>query len=157
MARLGLAISVALMVAGCGGGGDSIIPAANAQTLPPPPATSSAPTVAHLHFILRPDKGGKWYIQKDGGHMPAGVVPEIVQTSTHLRVNFIHSWKYAGTIQITSDDDFGQVIAGHGNLGLTATEIKISANGTVIDPATVWNYLPGATGGNLWVNVTMID
>lgn len=151
-------VAAALALSACGGGGGgggtgpSIISSAQAQ--------SAAPVIGRLHFILRPDSTGRWYIQDDAGHRSEGVVLQVVQYPTHLRVNFVHSWRYAGTIQISSDDGFGRIITGHGNLGTTATEIAIQANGQVIDPATVWQYLPGgaASGnGNLWVNVTMVD
>jgi hypothetical protein len=143
-----LPLVLALLVSACGGGADIISPA-GAQSEPDP-------KVLQMHFILRPDANGNWFIQNDDGHKPIGVVPQIVQTPTHLRVNFVHVYKYAGTVQVSTDDDFGQVVSAHANLGKSATEIRIKANGAVIDPASIWNYATGPNG-NLWVNVTMVD
>jgi hypothetical protein len=133
---------------GGGGGGGDIIPRAHAQT-------STTPIVGNLHFILRPDANGNWVIQNDAGHKSIGVY-NVVQYPTHLRVNFTHTWKYAGTIQLTMDDDFNQKISAHANLGLTAAEIRIYANGVAIDPSAIWTYVNGPNG-NIWGNVTMVD
>lgn len=125
---------------------------------PIPAAQAQAPRVevSQIHFILRPDSGGQWFIQDDVDHMPIGVVRQIEQGSDYLRVSFDRTYTHAGVIQITSDDDFRDRVSGHSNLGLSSATIRIVAGGQVIDPARIWEHVePG--GGNLWVSVTMLN
>ena len=57
-----------------------------------------------LHFILRPDASGTWYIQNDEDHASIGVQHKVEQTDKHLRVRFEKRYSHAVVIQITSDD-----------------------------------------------------
>lgn len=142
-----------VLLSACGGGGSSFVPLPTVQAQP----AEAPPIIGNLHFILRPDENGKWHVQNDETHKSIGVVQEVVQTDTFIRVNFIHVWKYAGTVQVSSDDGFASKISGHANLGTTAMEISIHANGARINPAHVWHHAQDPGNGNLWVNVSMVD
>ena len=115
--------------------------------------------VARLHCILRPDETGRWRIQGlddgDPDHAPIGCT-RLTQLPDALVLDFDRRYTHAGVIQITSDDDFGQRVAGYGNLGLTGSRIVIYACGQQIDPGRVRECLPGGSG-NLWVSVTMVN
>ena len=146
-------LALCTILTACGGGGiyqaPNLIPRAQAQAV-------SVTEVAHLHAILRPDDAGRWYIQADTDHAPIGIVPHVEQGPDFVRVFFDRDYRFAGVIQVTSDDDFGGIISGHSNLGLNAATIRVHANGKMIDPATVRQYVP-AGGGNLWISVTMVN
>jgi hypothetical protein len=110
-----------------------------------------------LHFILRPDDRGRWYIQDDIDHMPSGVKPFVTQSRENLYVEFKRTYSHAGTVQVTPDDDFhGRITAGS-NLGRSSVTISLKANGEKIDPATIYSRGIPAGAGNLWVNITMMD
>jgi hypothetical protein len=109
-----------------------------------------------LHFILRPDAAGAWYIQNDADHASIGVQHKVEQTDQHLRVRFERKYSHAVVIHITSDDEFGAKISGHASLGTDAAVIFIVADGKRINPRDVRKHY-SANGGNLWVTVTMID
>lgn len=123
---------------------------------------SARGTVHHLFGVLRPDPLGRWYIQLDDTHQPYGLDSYVEQTDEHLRI-FMAGRFYSrvGSIQITSDDGFGAVIRGHGNVGLESATIIVKANGQSIDPAEVWSHLPTdrlrEDNGNFWINLTMIE
>lgn len=141
---------LSLFLVGCGGGGDFIpIPSAKAQTIAPI-------EVVQLHAILRPDNNGRWYIQDNVDHTPLGISLTVEQTSEFVRIFFNRTYKFAGTIQVTSDDDFNVVVNGYSNLGLNSATIRVYANGKMIDPATVYNYIPVGSG-NFWINATMVN
>lgn len=112
--------------------------------------------MAQLHCILRPNSAGQWFIQNDVDHAPRGIV-SVTQSASTLQLAFAKTYRKAGTIQITSDDDFGRKVMGHSNLGLGNATIKLTkADGTPLAPSEVYT----ATGinpgdGNLWINVTM--
>lgn len=153
-----------IITAGCGGTVDdapvSSLPVALAATTEVPVvAVASAPIIQEhrLHCVLRPGSDGIWFIQDDDDHMPMGFIPYVEHGPDFVIVRFTRNYDRAGVIQITSDDDFGDVITGHSNLGLGGAQIRISANGKRINPRSIWDYLPGATGGNFWISVTMID
>lgn len=118
------------------------------------------PSIHHLHAILRPDPSGQWYIQNDATHAPHGFSTDVVQGDDYIRV-FTGMYTKAGTIQISTDDGFGDYISGHANLGLNTAVIEIRYQGEVIDPAEIWSYLPPDRrenqNGNFWVNITMIE
>ncbi len=143
-------------LAGCGGGEDPIIRSAQAQQAP-------TVTVEHLHAILRPDANGRWYVQTDQGpradpdHASYGISWEVEQTSEYVRIFFFRTYTHAGTIQITSDDDFAGRVKGYSNLGLNSATIRIEVDGRRIDPGRILDHVPtAASSGNLWVNVTMV-
>jgi len=141
-----VALASCAILSGCGGGGD-IVSGAN--------AASSSTQVDRLRFILRPDATGRWFIQNDQDHASEGVHLNVEQGGDYLRVYFTQPYRFAGVIQITSDDDFGSRITGHGNLGLSSTTIRVMANGVRIDPSRVWDHIP-VGGGNFWVSVEMV-
>jgi hypothetical protein len=143
------AISSPLLLASCGGGGDGPLTALHAQALPPVEVTQ-------LHFVLRPANDGRWYIQNDVDHASVGVLPQIEQGADYLRVFFERPYTHAGVIQVTSDDDFRDRIGGYSNLGLNNATIRVTHAGQVIDPATVYSYVPVGSG-NFWVTVTMVN
>lgn len=148
-------------LAGCGGGNDpapmTFISSAQAQT---------APVVErdYLHAILRPDANGHWYIQTDQGprqdadHSSYGISWELEQTDKYIRIFFFRTYTHAGAIQITSDDDFGSRVQGHGNLGLNSSTIFIEVDGKRIDPGRILEYVPtAAQAGNLWITAVMVN
>ena len=137
---------IGLLVA-CGGGGPVSIAQAQLQ---------AQVELAHLHCILRPDASGHWYIQDNADHASYGFSPTVEQTDTYIRLFFTRNYRYAGTVQVTSDDDFRSKVQGFSNLGLGSITIKVEADGQLIDPADVLAYVPFG-GGNLWVNVTMVN
>lgn len=119
-------------------------------------------TVHHLHCVLRPDANGQWYVQNDATHASYGIDAYVQQTSTYVRIYTAGLMlTKAGTIQISSDDGFGDAITGHANLGINTAFIKILADGCIIDPADVWCHLPpdrqANMNGNFWINMTMIE
>lgn len=130
-----LSIALLTMVAlcsSCGGGGDAI-PAAHAQP---------APTeVAYLHFALRPDSQGRWFVQDDSDHASVGVA-SMRQTQEYLEVTFDRRYTHAGAIVVSSDDDFRDRVSGYCNLGVDGTRCRIVAGGREIDPATVRDVVP---------------
>lgn len=135
-----LIVAMGVIVA-CGGGG----PVAVASP-------EGAPET--LHFILRPDASGAWYIQNDGDHRSVGVHSKVEQSGDYLRVHFLRGYKHAVTVQVTSDDDFGGRVQGYSNLGLGSATIRVEAGGKRIDPTKVWDHVPQG-GGNFWVTVVM--
>lgn len=147
MNRLSLALAALLSVSSCGGGVDAPIPAARAQP---------APTeVAYLHFAIRPDSQGQWFIQNDADHASFGVA-SLRQTQEYLEVTFDRRYTHAGAIVVSSDDDFRDRVRGYCNLGVDGTRCRIVAGGREIDPATVRDVVPGDSG-NLWVIVQMVN
>jgi hypothetical protein len=112
--------------------------------------------IEQLHFILRPNPVGQWYIQNDKDHASIGVQHRVEQTETHLRVRFERKYSHAVVIQITSDDEFGTKVSGHASLGIDAATIFITADGKRINPMDVRKHYT-AGGGNLWISVTMLD
>jgi hypothetical protein len=115
-----------------------------------------------LSCVIRPDANGAWFIQNDADHYNSGFYA-VVQQTDGLRLDFISTYDKAGTIQISTDDDFAGSLVVSSNLGLSSAGLKIRAFPSVrgidppINPAQVWSRLPGhpAGSGNLWVNVTM--
>lgn len=134
---------------GCGGGGDGGAAVAAA----PVPAVQ---VVHELRAIVRPDSSGVWYIQNDADHAAIGIVG-VSQTSEFIELLFDRTYSHAGTVQVTPDDDFNGFFTVGSNLGLSAVRIRLKANGVQIDPSTVYSYGPTLGGGNLWVNVTMVQ
>jgi len=115
-----------------------------------------------LHAILRPDSNGRWYVQTNIGprpdpdHASAGISWQVEQTSEYVRVFFLRNYRWAGTVTVTSDDDFAGRVQGFSNLGLNAATIRIHVDGRRIDPAHILQHVPtAADGGNLWVHVRM--
>jgi len=144
-----------IVIAACGGGGTS--PATATPSAAPITAAAPAiPEIDHLHCIIRPNSAGQWYVQNDVDHSPYGCDLKIEQTAEYLRVFFTKTYPHAGTVQITSDDDFNVKIQGFAALGVNSTVIQVFANGQKINPADVYNYIPQG-GGNFWVNVTMMN
>lgn len=140
-------VILAAMCAGCGGGGP--VSVAQAQV-------AAKIELARLHFILRPDAAGLWYVQNDAEHASYGVLPTVDQTDSTLTVHFDRAYRYAGTVQISSDDDYLGRVRGYASLGLSKVVIKITGDGRQIDPKRAVDYAaPGV--GNLWVNVTMVN
>ncbi len=126
--------------------------------------------LAHIHFILRPDAKGIWSVQDDCDHASFGVdkVTGVVHYPDHLRVYFTPVHKYAGSVQVTTDDDFAGALTANAGLGTQCVAIKLRAFPNVqgvdapIDPKRIWEYLRPAKGyvkdcGNLWVNITMVN
>jgi hypothetical protein len=150
MKRFYCGSALALVLASCGGGDDAGPTAAQAQTV------SGPVEVAQMHFVLRPANDGRWYIQNDIDHASVGVLPQIEQGADYLRVFFERPYTHAGVIQVTSDDDFRDRIGGYSNLGLNNATIRVTHAGQVIDPATVYSYVPVGSG-NFWVTVTMVN
>lgn len=150
MSKILATILAAIGIAACGGGGGAA-GEAQAQT-PPQPKIE----VDQLHCIIRPDANGQWYVQNDVDHSPSGCSLQIEQGPDYLRVFFLKTYTHAGTVQITSDDDFNVKIQGFANLGLNSTMIRVYANGQMINPAHVYSYIPQG-GGNFWINVTMMN
>lgn len=163
--RITLAALAAALLVACGGGDSSdtktasaspsIMGAAHAQT---PPGIDDGKTLHQLHFIIRPDASGNWFVQNDVDHASFGVSGVVTQTAEYLEVHFTRSYSHAGTVQVTPDDDMNGFITAGSNLGLSSMRIRIKANGTQINPANIWSYGPTHyNGGNLWVNVTMVQ
>lgn len=147
MKKLIALLSMALWatsLSGCGGGD------ANASEI-------AQPEVHKLHFILRPDQHGFWFVQDDIDHAPVGVVTKVEQTREYLRVYFLRSYSHAGTVQVTPDDDFHGYITAGSNLGLASVTIRLKANGVPISPFEIYSHGPTVGSGNLWVNVTMVN
>lgn len=138
--------AAAVVAAACGGGGGP------AQGQTPPPAE-----VSHLFCVLRPDSAGRWFVQDDIDHAPVGISSFVEQGPDFLRLFFDRTYSHAGVIQVSTDDSFGDHVSGHSNLGRSNATIRLVANGQVIDPARVWEYVPPAGGGNLWVSVVMVN
>lgn len=111
----------------------------------------------HLHAVLRPDSSGHWFIQNDAGHEPYGVDTKIIQTDHSIRIRFTRTYARVGTIQISSDDDFGGSIAGYASLGTEEANIVIKADGKLIDPKTIWDHAAKPGNGNFWIDITMMD
>lgn len=154
-----IAIGLCAALAACGGGDvepPSLISSAKAQTAP-------VAQLEHLHAILRPDANGRWYVQTDQGprqdpdHSSYGISWEVEQTSEYVRIFFFRNYTHAGSIQISSDDDFASRVKGYSNLGLNSATIRIEVDGRRIDPGRILEYVPtAAQAGNLWINVTMV-
>lgn len=147
MKALLLSAACAALLCACGGGGGELISSAQ--------ATTTAATVDRLRFILRPDPSGRWFIQHDVDHKSEGVNLQVEQGADYLRVFFAAGYTHAGVVHITSDDDFGSKVTGHGNLGLSSTTIRVEVNGQRIDPARIWDHIP-VGGGNFWVSAEMV-
>jgi len=126
-------------------------------------------SIAQIHFILRPDPNGVWYVQDDTDHASFGVdkVTGVIHEKDHLRVYFTPVYAKAGTVQVTTDDDFAGSLTANAGLGTQCVSIKLRAHPNTkgidppIDPKRIWEYLRPADGydktcGNLWVNITMI-
>lgn len=145
MKHLKLTILALPLLISCGGG-DSIVSSATAQ--------SSNETFYELYAILRPAPDGQWYIQNDVDHLSKGINLRVEQNSNSLKLHFSQTYTHAVHVDIGSDDDFRNIVSGYSNLGINSATIKVVANGTIIDPATVWNYVPQG-GGNFWVKVVM--
>lgn len=143
------AILCGALFPGCGGGGD----AGQAVASSPAPIVQ---TVHELRAIIRPDSNGTWYIQNDSDHASIGIVA-ISQTSEYIELLFDRTYSHASTVQVTPDDDFNGFFTVGSNLGLSAMRIRLKANGVQINPANVYSYGPTLGGGNLWVNVTMVQ
>lgn len=111
-------VLAAVLVAACGGG-DAPIRAAQAQSAPP------VETRSYLHFALRPDAAGRWRVQSDSDHASAGVLGA-EQDGEFVYVLFDRRYTHAGTVIVTSDDDFSKAgISAGCNLGVTATRCVI--------------------------------
>jgi hypothetical protein len=113
--------------------------------------------MAQLHCILRPNASGVWYIQNDSDHAPRGI-SGVSQNANGLQLSFAKTYAKAGTIQVTSDDNFARKVMGHGNLGLSGSSIVLTkADGSPLNPSDVYTATPGLIpgDGNLWINVTM--
>lgn len=121
--------------------------------------------INNVHFILRPNAAGVWSVQDDVDHESFGVdkVTGVIHGADFVRVYFTPIYRKAGIVHITTDDDFAGSISAHANLGLQSVTIKmksfpnIKATDPWINPSQIWNYVPNNGGGNLWVNVTMLD
>ena len=64
----------------------------------------------------------------------------------------------AGVVSVTSDDGFGSIVSGYGNLGLQSITIYIFVNDKKIDPKSVWEYIPlsrSQENGNFWIKAIM--
>lgn len=109
-----------------------------------------------LRAIVRPDASGTWFIQNDVDHAAIGIV-SVSQTAEYIELVFDRTYSHAGTVQVTPDDDFNGFFTVGSNLGLSALRIRLKANGVQINPSTVYSYGPTLGGGNLWVNVTMVQ
>jgi hypothetical protein len=120
------------------------------------PSLADGGKLEQLHFILRPDAAGQWYIQNDADHASIGVQHKVEQTDKHLVVRFERRYSHAVVIQITSDDEFGAQVSGHASLGTDSAVIFIVADGKRINPRDVRRHYQ-APGGNLWITVTMLD
>lgn len=124
-------------------------------------------SVHSIHFCLRPDTDGVWHVQNDADHAHSGVdmVTGVIHDVDHLRVYFSPVYDKAGSAQITTDDDFAGSIVANAGLGRQCVAIKIRVHPNVrgiepsIDPKRIWEYLHDhpRDGGNLWVNVTMVN
>lgn len=123
-----------------------------------------------IHFILRPDAAGTWYVQEDATHEACGVDKTlgVVHYPDHIRVYFSPVYPKAGTVQISTDDDFAGALQANANLGTQSVSIYLRAWPNLrgmdppIDPKRIWKYLRSVDGygpgaGNLWVNITMCD
>jgi len=142
-----LSIILLIALAACGGA-DLPMSTAQAQQV-------AKVEVAHLHAVVRPDSNGQWFIQHDVDHAPIGI-SSVSQTTEALYLNFDRRYTHAGSIQVSSDDDFRNRVSGYSNLGVSGSRITVVANGQIIDPSTVWSYVPVGSG-NFWVNVTMLN
>lgn len=121
-------------------------------------AADAAGQPDQLHFILRPDAAGAWYIQNDKDHASIGVHPQVEQHANRLRVRFERTYAKAVVIQITSDDGFADRISGHASLGTADAVIFVVARGKgTINPRDVWQHAGTPGNGNLWVTITMLD
>lgn len=138
-------LAIALLLSACGG--SDVVSTVQAQEVP-------RLEKFHLHAILRPDSNGRWYVQSDVDHLPDGVSLTVEQTPEFVRIFFSQNYKFAGTIQVTSDDDFADEVKGYSNLGLNHATIRVKARGKPINPADVYQYIPPGSG-NFWINVTM--
>lgn len=135
------AAAIALVLLGCGGS----------------PADEPTVTISRLDFIVRMDTSGRWYVQSDADHMPAGGNPSVTETPDALILNFGRAFTHAGAIQITSDDDYGKAgIHAHCNLGLTGSRCILMHRFEAITPAQAFQIAPPGSG-NFWVSVTMTD
>lgn len=124
-------------------------------------------TVHHVHFCIRPDSDGAWYVQNDADHTPIGVDLSlgVVHEKDHLRVYFSPTFDSAGAVQVSTDDDFAGSLVASAGLGTQCVAIKIRAHPHVrgvdpaIDPRRIWEYLRDhpKTGGNLWVIASMVN
>lgn len=119
--------------------------------------------ISRLHCVLRPDANGNWFIQDDEDHGQFGFY-SVDQFPTHLRLNFMSTYDKAGTVQISSDDDFAGSVLASANLGLSSMNIKIrvapntTGESAPIVPSQIWAHLPRHIpgSGNLWINATML-
>lgn len=155
-ARAIFALLAGLLVVACGGDGPGPSPGLISTAHAAAPASAATVEVAHLHAVLRPDSSGRWFVQSDVDHMPIGILRQVEQGPDFVRIFFDRTYTHAGSIQVTSDDDFMGTISGYSNLGLNNATIRIVANGRVIDPATVLAFVPPGSG-NLWITVTMVN
>ena len=122
-------------------------------------------TVGQVFFILRPDVNGIWSIQDDVDHASFGVDKNIgvVQGPDFLRVYFNPVFSKAGVVTVTTDDDFAgsvQVGAGLGTQNVTFVlrpYPNVRSTDPLINPMRIWEYVRYNGGGNLWVNITMIN
>ena len=122
-------------------------------------------TVGQVFFILRPDVNGIWSIQDDVDHASFGVDKNIgvVQGPDFLRVYFNPVFSKAGVVTVTTDDDFAgsvQVGAGLGTQNVTfvlRSYPNVRSTDPLINPMRIWEYVRYNGGGNLWVNITMIN
>lgn len=122
-------------------------------------------TVGQVFFILRPDVNGIWSIQDDVDHASFGVDKNIgvVQGPDFLRVYFNPVFSKAGVVTVTTDDDFAgsvQVGAGLGTQNVTfvlRAYPSVRSTDPLINPMRIWEYVRYNGGGNLWVNITMIN
>lgn len=81
-----------------------------------------------------------------------------MQDDEKLQIFFEKSYKYAGVVQVSSDDGFHDIITGHANLGLGVISINIFSNKRKINPKDVWKEIPEMkkiNNGNLWINAIM--
>jgi hypothetical protein len=119
---------------------------------------SAAGQLEQLHFILRPDAAGQWYIQNDHDHASIGVKHKVEQRGDRLHVRFERTYAKAVVIQITSDDGFADRISGHASLGTSEAVIVVVARGKgAINPRDVWQHVGKPGNGNLWVSITMLE
>lgn len=116
-----------------------------------------------LHCILRPNSAGVWSIQNDADHASYGMHPKVfVQDATGITIYFDEVYARAGSIQISTDDDFADSISATASLGTQNARITLRAaphtrgEDPAIDPAKIWDYVKTTGGGNLWINISMM-
>lgn len=119
-------------------------------------------TPIRLFCILRPDSAGRWSIQNDIDHAPCGMHPTVfVQNTDSIIIYFDKRYVKAGSIQVSTDDDFAGSINATTSLGLENAKIMLRAaphmrgEDPAIDPAKIWDYVKTTGGGNLWISIDM--